>query len=234
MTYHPGVSLFLLSGEFLDFSTRNFERFQSTKKEGVSKSLYPLLARYRRPLMCSHAESYHNSRRTSSASVSVPTYPQSAEIPSTACVFHAESHYNLRHTIPSVYVSVQNIQQSAAQEDVGTLLASPAESSQLLWLAEVEHILGAASLQLAFAAASKLSAPIAEPPTEHPPMAAAPTMDATRAHRPWGYGSGPFAGISATGADIFEREWGGGAGGKDDVSNIAESDESFIIEQLEV
>ena len=124
--------------------------------------------------------------------------------------------------------------QSAAQEDLGGLTPSPAESYELLWLAEVEHILGAASLQLAFAAASKFNALNSEPPTEVSPIRVARSMDATRAHRPWGYGSGPLAGVSATGADIFEREWGGEAGAKDGVSNIAASDENFIIEQLEV
>lgn len=114
------------------------------------------------------------------------------------------------------------------------MLPSPAESSQLLWLAEVEHILGAASLQLAFAAARNLSSPIPEPPNETSPMGAVRSMGATRAHRPWGYGSGPFADVSATGADIFEKEWGEGAGEKDDISSTAEIDERFIIEQLEV
>lgn len=124
--------------------------------------------------------------------------------------------------------------QSSSQDDLSGVLPSPAESSQLLWLAEVEHILGAASLQLAFTAASKLSSPIPEAHNETFPMGAARSVDATRAHRPWGYGSGPFADVSATGSDIFEKEWGGGAGGKDDVSSSAEIDEVFTIEQLEV
>ena len=111
---------------------------------------------------------------------------------------------------------------------------SPAESSQLLWLAEVEHILGEASLQLAFSAASKLSTPSLDPLTEASPMVAPRTVNASKQQRPWGYGSGPFAGVSATGAEIFEKEWGGVARGKGGVSSMAESDEGLIIDQLEV
>lgn len=146
---------------------------------------------------------------------------------------HTVSYYQAP-CIPSVCVICPTSSQSSAQEDLGGLLPSSAESYQLLWLGEVEHILGAASLQLAFAAASTLSAPLPEPPTEASPIGAARAMDPTRAHRPWGYGSGPFAGVSATGADIFEKEWGSAAGGGDDVSTITESDEISIIEQLEV
>jgi len=110
--------------------------------------------------------------------------------------------------------------------------ASPAEFDQLLRLAEVEHILGAACLRLGFAAAaaaaaagratpeataqdagdgsspplSKLTATAgavvvpSRPPVEELAVASA------GGRRPWGFGTGPLAEVSATRKDVFFEE----------------------------
>lgn len=129
------------------------------------------------------------------------------------------------------------------QGSLENLRPTPEESLQLLWLAEVEYILGIACLQLAFAAAPKPSPSSPQPPVDAPleiipgvvPSKATVVANLTAAaggRRPWGYGNGPFSGISATAKDIFEQDPGGSeerAGG----ASVG-GDESRTIEQLEV
>lgn len=119
------------------------------------------------------------------------------------------------------------------QDGIGNSQATPAECLQLLWLSEVEHILGAAYLQLAFAIPRKAGGASASP-NDTPTGRGIPSVPPTEigraqvGERPaWGFGSGPFAEISATGPDVI----GVGAAraeGADD------EDERHTIQLLEV
>ncbi|CAM9135050.1 unnamed protein product [Scytosiphon promiscuus] len=140
--------------------------------------------------------------------------------------------------------------------------ASGADCEQLLRLAEVEHILGAASLQLGLAAAPKTTAAwkkgadapgetVPDAPQTNPAGATcgtpAPAFEPSRpseaeefeaaagGRRPWGYGTGPFAQVLATKEDIFVESGGGGVGNdaSTGATDGAEADEDAIIAQLE-
>lgn len=137
--------------------------------------------------------------------------------------------------------------QDAPREGPGALRATSAASQQLLWLAEVEHILGTASLQLAFAARNPCpSSPPSTLPNDYPPgtavpPASAPTVSATSrqaagGRRVWGYGSGPFAEVSATGPDIFSLNGRTDAseGRRGAAADGSDEDEDSIVEKLEV
>lgn len=155
--------------------------------------------------------------------------------------FRLASNNTCSKCLPAITV------QDAPREGPGALRATSAASQQLLWLAEVEHILGTASLQLAFAARNPCpsSAPSTLPNDYTPgaavPPASVPTVSATSrqaagGRRVWGYGSGPFAEVSATGPDIFALNGRtdvseGGRGGATDGSD---EDENLIVEKLEV
>lgn len=137
-------------------------------------------------------------------------------------------------------------------------MASLAESDQLLRLAEVEHILGAACLQLGLAAAAKKTQSIAQSMSSSPRQPATETAAgialpacasrgavaskasvaeaaaaAAGGRRIWGFGSGPFAEVFATKTGIFlgGGEGGGESGDGDDVGHV---DDEAIIAQLEV
>lgn len=139
------------------------------------------------------------------------------------------------------------------------LMASSAETDQLLRLAEVEHILGAACLQLGLAAAAKVMtqrtaksagsspcAPTAEAAlglalpgagrgTEASKATVAEAAAAAAGGRvSWGFGAGPFTEVFATKSGIFSGgEASGGEDGDGD-SGLDECDEGAIIAQLEV
>lgn len=137
------------------------------------------------------------------------------------------------------------------------LVASLAESDQLLRLAEVEHILGTACLQLGFAAASQvmnqktaqsLGSSPREPATEAFIGTALPGASrgavaskatvaeaaaaAAGGRTTWGFGAGPFAEVFATKSGIFSGE-GDGEGEHGD-GGVGDVDDDAIIEQLEV
>lgn len=126
----------------------------------------------------------------------------------------------------------------------------------------MEHILGAASLQLGLAAAAARSAAAWKKPADgvgetvanavpstpdgdkgvtlapafepSRPTEIEVSKEAARGRRPWGYGTGPFAQVSATKGDVFvEGGGGGGDGGADAVDGVG-ADEEAIIAQLEV
>eukprot|EP00903_Cladosiphon_okamuranus_P012352 g11581.t1 len=138
------------------------------------------------------------------------------------------------------------------------LVASLAESDQLLRLAEVEHILGAAYLHLGFAAAAKdknqrnarsLGSSPRQPGTETTVGITLPgtsrgavTSKATVAEAAaaaaaaggrmtWGFGAGPFAEVFATKSEIFSGEGDRGGGhGDGDLDDVGDD---AIIVQLE-
>lgn len=99
-------------------------------------------------------------------------------------------------------------------------------------------------MQLAFAAARKPASSNLPRETKESPAnaitvpASKPTVEeystkAAGGRQPWGYGSGPFAGISATASDVFEQGWAGESGEKYE-SGDAQKNEDFTIAQLEV
>lgn len=135
------------------------------------------------------------------------------------------------------------------------LVASSAESDQLLQLAEVEHILGAACLQLGLAAAATVmaqrttqsvgssprqpavqaTAGISLPDASRGTVASKATVAEAAAaaaggRRAWGFGVRPFAEVFATTSGTF---LGGGDGGGEP-GDVGDVDEEAIIAQLEV
>lgn len=137
------------------------------------------------------------------------------------------------------------------------MVASSAESNQILRLAEVEHILGAACLQLGLAAAAGITAQktteivdssprqpaadtavgIALPGAPREVVASKATVAeaaevAAGGRRAWGFGAGPFAEVFATKSAIFSGgEDSRGESGGGDVGDV---DEDAIVAQLEV
>lgn len=134
------------------------------------------------------------------------------------------------------------------------LESSPAtnvESLQLLWLAEAEHLLGAATLQLAFAALGTTRNPPQRSSPSQTPAAVTPlpakektlpvsaqtvaehSLMSAGGRRPWGFGSGPFAEISATASDVFGSDGDGGKTGREE-GGCSLEEEELVVKQLEV
>lgn len=137
--------------------------------------------------------------------------------------------------------------QNRSEEEIGMISATPAECAQLLWLAETEHILGVASMQLAFAAAlnhrssnPQSKAIDAQPSTTvpiEPPSKQTVEEESTETaggRLPWGYGSGPFASIAATAQDVIEREWHLPDKQAEESIGIDDEGERHMIEHMEV
>ena len=163
-------------------------------------------------------------------------------------------------TRPQEEEEQQEQEQEQEQEeclDRLSLVASSEECDQLLRLAEVEHILGAACLQLGLAAAAEVKtqrnaqSPSSSPRQPAPEaalgiallgvsrgLAASKTTVAEAAagaaggRMSWGFGAGPFAEVFATKSEIFSggRESGGEHGDGD----LGDVDDDAIIAQLEV
>lgn len=160
---------------------------------------------------------------------------------------------------PSQEEEEQQEQEQEQEEclDRLSLVASSEECDQLLRLAEVEHILGAACLQLGLAAAAEVKtqrnaqSPSSSPRQPAPEaalgiallgvsrgLAASKTTVAEAAagaaggRMSWGFGAGPFAEVFATKSEIFSggRESGGEHGDGD----LGDVDDDAIIAQLEV
>eukprot|EP00752_Nemacystus_decipiens_P012187 g10805.t1 len=135
-------------------------------------------------------------------------------------------------------------------------VASSAESDQLLRLAEVEHVLGAACLQLGLAAAAevrtqRVTQSAGSSPREPASEAAErkPVGDAFRGaaaskatvaeaaalaaggRMTWGFGAGPFAEVFATKSEIFSGV--GDSGGEHGDGELGGVDDNAIISQLE-
>lgn len=147
-------------------------------------------------------------------------------------------------------VHVINWLQEALQ---GSSPATAEESTQLLWLAEAEHLLGAAYLQKAFGALEKVRRPHRPPAGEQSPAPAASEeasmdrdsqaspagaefeasdADSTGTTRPWGYTSGPFAQVVA--AMLVDAPSPDGMGVDDEECGVEEGEEGPAIAKLEV
>lgn len=134
----------------------------------------------------------------------------------------------------------------------GSSSATPAELEQLLWLAEAEHLLGTACLQLAFAAVERVQrlrarsrmfqsalTGVAEDTTmtQSTIVSGTPTANelaqmAAGGRRPWGYSTGPFAQVVATSLQNIPAAEKVGA--MDVGGNLGVQEEETTIAQLEV
>ena len=128
----------------------------------------------------------------------------------------------------------------------GTLPATSVEGLQLLWLAEAEHILGTAYMQLAFAEARDHGCPESQsrddglqtvtvklvPPSKQ--TVERESEVAAGGRRPWGYASGPFASFAATAEDIIEQGWSESDEQAEGAGGDGDNTEHCVIEQLEV
>lgn len=149
---------------------------------------------------------------------------------------------NTTHAVVIPQFPLLRVSSQRDMQELGNLPPTPAESAQLLWLAEAEHLLGTAFLHRAFACAPGTSL-LTDTPTKHGYMTAAwnesvaaISLRAARGRRPWGFGSGPFTEVFPLTSEVAGSSESNGSGNTEEevVDVMDEQAEAATIQMLEV